>query len=102
MAHDNILRMNLLLFITLIFVGFCSSSLTIPLFDVDEIEAERNSLPLHIHLIEIPTNNIDEHRLKDPWRKLLWKSLQMKMIDQQQNTNNEKRLASQAFHAMRG
>ena len=106
MAHDNILRMNVLLLFTLILVGFCSSSLTMiaPQSNVDELGDQRHALPLHIRFIDIPVidDNNDNDRPRDPWRNRLMKSLRMQPITQQQSISNEKRIASQAFHAMRG
>jgi hypothetical protein len=91
-------RFNLLLLITFVLVCFCSSSPFIHDIDSSTYDIDDDYIPSPGFI------NIPEPRIfpsKDSLRNLLLKSIAIEPTYRHKDYNN-KRYASQAFHAMRG
>jgi hypothetical protein len=93
-------RLNLLLLITFVLVCFCSSSsLSLPIYDFDSSTNDINDDLSFYRFVDIPEPAI--YPWKNPFRNLLLKSIEIQPTYRKKDYNN-KRYASQAFHAMRG
>jgi hypothetical protein len=92
-------RLNLLLLITFVLVCFCSSSSSLPIYDFDSPTNDIDDDLSFYRFINIPEPTI--YPLKNSFRNLLLKSIEIQPTYRKKDYNN-KRYASQAFHAMRG
>jgi hypothetical protein len=97
MADNHHLRIDLFLLITLLLLTY-SSSFALISSQMNSNEQDV-SFPLNLDWIDMPETSI--YRSVHPWRNRLLKSIRIQSISPE-NLSNEKRYASQAFHAMRG
>lgn len=100
MADHHHLRIDLILLVTFLLLGYSSSLVLISSrMNFDDDDHHRMSWPLNFHWMDMPEASI--YRSVDPWRNRLLKSRRIQSISPEM-IGNEKRYASQAFHAMRG